>query len=204
MDTPEAELRSRYLLEVQAAYMEHYEEGLVAPESLIILNTSINEALDRADTCLHDWQFLHSLYKYGCMIRLGIRWQRLCCLGPLVHRWVYKEVRQIYDIFQNYMVCSYHAVHLLSEMRSINREVIQRIIDEVQKNLDECKDELFNLRSGYPQLMQQVDTQHCEYYVLRQFYKYYLHLGKNGQIDMKHCELICHELDKKIKALKLK
>ena len=50
MDSPEAELRSRYLLEVKAAYMEHYEEGLVSPESLIILNKSINEALDVADT----------------------------------------------------------------------------------------------------------------------------------------------------------
>ena len=74
MDSPEAELRSRYLLEVKAAYMEHYEEGLVAGESLIILNKSINEALDRADTELHDWNYLHGLYKYGCMLRLGIRW----------------------------------------------------------------------------------------------------------------------------------
>lgn len=150
MDSAEAELRSRYLLEVKAAYMEHYEEGLVAPESLIILNTSINEALDRADTELFDWNFLHGLYKYGYMLRLGIRWQKLCCLGPLVHRWVYKEVRQIYDIFQNYMVCSFHALHLLSEMKSINRTVVQMVIDEVHKNLDECKDELINLRSGYP------------------------------------------------------
>jgi len=32
-----AEIRARYLLEVKAAYAEHYEEGLLAPESLIIL-----------------------------------------------------------------------------------------------------------------------------------------------------------------------
>ena len=38
--------------------------------------------------------------------------------------------------------------------------------------------------------MQQVDTQHCEYYVLRQFTRHYSHLGSTGQIDMKHCELI--------------
>ena len=62
MDSPEAELRSMYLLEVKAAYMEHYEEGLVAPESLIILNKSINEALDRADDQLFDWDYLKSLY----------------------------------------------------------------------------------------------------------------------------------------------
>ena len=62
MDSPEAELRSRYLLEVKAAYMEHYEEGLVSPESLIILNKSINEALDVAHNQLFDWDYLKSLY----------------------------------------------------------------------------------------------------------------------------------------------
>ena len=91
-------------------------------------------------------------------MKLGIRYQNTCCVGPLVHRYVYKEVRQIYDIFQNYMVCSYHALHLLSEMRSINKEVITIVIEEAHRNLDNAKDEIINLRSGYPQLMKQVDT----------------------------------------------
>ena len=48
------------------------------------------------------------------------------------------------------MVCSYHALHLLSEMQSINKEVIAIVIEEAHKNLDEVKDEIINLRSGYP------------------------------------------------------
>ena len=56
------------------------------------------------------------------------------------------------------MVCSYHALHLLSEMRSINKEVITIVIEEAHRNLDNAKDEIINLRSGYPQLMKQVDT----------------------------------------------
>ena len=40
--------------------------------------------------------------------------------------------------------------------------------------------------------------------MLRQLTKYYQHLGTTGQIDMKHSEMILHELDKKIKDLKLK
>ena len=55
--------------------MEHYEEGLVAPESLIVLLNSINEAMDRADTELYDWKFLSGLYSQGFLIKLGIRWQ---------------------------------------------------------------------------------------------------------------------------------
>ena len=74
MDTPLAEIRARYLLEVKAAYMEHFEEGLVSPESLIILLNSINEAMDRADDELHDWTFLSGLIKFSFMFRLGIRW----------------------------------------------------------------------------------------------------------------------------------
>ena len=133
--------------------MEHYEEGLVAPDSLIVLLNSINEALDRADTELFDWTFLHGLVQYGCMFKLGIRWQKACCIGPLVHRWVYEEVRLIYDIFQNFMVCSHHAAHLLGEMGGADQAIVATVIEEAHKNLDDAKDEILNLRSGYPQLM---------------------------------------------------
>lgn len=88
-EDPLAEIRSRFLLEVKAAYMEHYEEGLVDPNSLILLNNSINEGLDHADTELHDWHFLSGLVQYGFLLKLGIKLQRVCCIGPLVHRWVY-------------------------------------------------------------------------------------------------------------------
>ena len=47
-------------MEVKGAYMEHFEEGLVTAESLIILNNSINEAKDSSDKGLNDWNFLHS------------------------------------------------------------------------------------------------------------------------------------------------
>jgi len=112
-DNPIAEIRSRYLLEVKAAYMEHYEEGLVAAESIFILNNSINEAMDKSETELHDWVYLSGLVQYGCMFKLGIRMQKMCCIGPIVHRYVYSDVKMIYDIFQNYMVCSNHALELL-------------------------------------------------------------------------------------------
>ena len=69
-----SEIRARYLLEVKAAYMEHYEEGLVSPEALIILNNSINEGMDRTHNSLYDWVWLHTLVQYGCMFKLGIRW----------------------------------------------------------------------------------------------------------------------------------
>ena len=67
MNTPIAELRARYLLEVKAAYQEHYEAGLMAPESYLILINSISDGLDRCDEELHDWKYLHGLLKYGFM-----------------------------------------------------------------------------------------------------------------------------------------
>ena len=33
-EDPKQQIRTRYLLEVKAAYMEHYEEGLLHPDSL--------------------------------------------------------------------------------------------------------------------------------------------------------------------------
>ena len=147
--------------------MEHYEEGLVAPESLIILHNCINEALDRTNDELYDWKYLKGLSTYGCMFRLGIRWQRKCCIGPLVHRWVYKEIRLMYDVFQNFIVCSNHALELLSTISSVDKEYVETVISESKHNLDEAKNEVINLRAGYPLLMKEVDEQHCEYYVLR-------------------------------------
>ena len=113
MNTPLAELRARYLLEVKAAYIMHYEAGLMAPESYHILINSISDGLDKCDEELHDWKYLHGLVHYGFMFKLGIYWQRLGCIGPLVRRWVYRGVSTVYDVFQNYMVCSYHALELL-------------------------------------------------------------------------------------------
>lgn len=121
---------------MKAAYTEHYEEGLVAPESLMILNNSINWALDRTNTYLIDWKFLKGLVQYGLIFRLGISLQRTCCIGPLVHRMVYKEVRLIYDVFQNYIVCSNHALELLDQLKDLQPEGTQIVIDEARRNLD--------------------------------------------------------------------
>lgn len=54
--------------------MQHYEEGLVAADSLLTLQNSINEALDRTHLELYDWQFLHDLTKSGFMFKLGLKW----------------------------------------------------------------------------------------------------------------------------------
>lgn len=42
--------------------MEHYEEGLLSPDSMIILENSINEALDLTEEPLRDWNVLSHLY----------------------------------------------------------------------------------------------------------------------------------------------
>jgi hypothetical protein len=49
-EDPVADIRARFLIEVKASYMEHFEEGLVDPESMIILKQSISEGLDKAKT----------------------------------------------------------------------------------------------------------------------------------------------------------
>ena len=94
-----AEIRARYLLEVKAAYAEHYEEGLLAPESLIILQQSINEGLDKADENLYDWQFISGIKNDGILYRLGIGGKRVLCCSSLVNSMVYKQVALIYDVF---------------------------------------------------------------------------------------------------------
>ena len=72
-EDPKQQIRTRYLLEVKAAYMEHYEEGLLHPDSLQILENSINEALDLTHEPLYDWHVLNSLFKHNSFrLRLGL------------------------------------------------------------------------------------------------------------------------------------
>ena len=116
-----------------------------------------------------DWSF-----------KLGIRIQNWCCIGPLFRRLLFYGVRVVYDIYQNYMVCSNHALELLQEMCEVDNDDVLRVIDESRKNLEMVKDELFNMRAGYPEIMKRVDTHHCEYYTLKQLINYYEGLKEKG------------------------
>ena len=74
-------------------------------------------------------------------------------MGPLIRRWVYREVSTIYDVFQNYMVCSYHALELLNELSSVDYEEMEKVKAESRANQEIVRDELVNMRAGYPGLM---------------------------------------------------
>ena len=204
MDSPLALIRYRYLHELRAAYLVHFEEGLVGAEALHVLQNSINEALDRAYEPLYDWQFLHHLTRTGCLFRCSLKNQKLCCIGRFVHKWVHNDIAFIYDVFQNYMTCSYMALELLMNLNDVDAGNIHIVYREIKQNLHYVKEELVNYRAGYPTLMFEVDTDHCEYYVLRQLSKYYKELEQTGQIEPKHLNMILHEIDHKIYDIKHK
>lgn len=185
--------------------MEHYEEGLLTPESLIILENSISEALDVTAEPLHDWDVLRALFNQnGCMIRMGLKCQQWCCIAPLINRILFSKMRLVYDVYQNFVVCSNHALTLLEHVRSIDEEDVKTVREEVMHNIDEANHRITSLRSGYPTVMRHVDLQHCEYFVLKQFTGYYAKMAHSGELDAKHHELIDGELNRKIASLKTK
>lgn len=176
----------------------------MAPESFLLLENSISEAQDRCDEGLYDLKFLTDKIENDWTGKLFIRMQNWCCIGRLIRWYLSYGVRLVYDVFQNYMVCSNHALELLEEMCEVDNEDILRVIDEARKNLEIVKEEIVNLRAGYPAIMKQVDIHHCEYYTLKQLINYYNDLGEKGQIEEKHVKIITEELDHKIEKLKLK
>ena len=93
---------------------------------------------------------------------------------------VYKDIAFIYDVFQNFMTCSFTAREMLQNVSDIDRESIETVTHEITQNIYYVQEELVNLRAGYPSLMYQVDTDHCAYYVLRQLAKYYQGLEQTG------------------------
>lgn len=76
-------------------------------------------------------------------------------------------MRLVYDVYQNFVVCSNHALDLLEHIKALDEEDVNAVKQEVFRNLDEANNRIMALRSGYPIVMKQVDLQHCEYYVLK-------------------------------------
>ena len=50
----------------------------------------------------------------------------------MIHKWVYRDVAYIYDVFQNYMTCSYFALDLLKKMSSVDASCIEMVIYEIR------------------------------------------------------------------------
>ena len=102
------------------------------------------------------------------------------------------------------MVCSFHALELLNELSSVDYEDVEKVKAESRANQEIVRDELVNMRAGYPALMKQVDSHHCQYFALKQLCNYYHELGEKGMVEEKHLKIIMEELDHKISVLKLK
>ncbi len=100
--------------------MEHFEEGLLDPESLIILKQSISEGMDKTGDMLYDWNYISGLKNNGFLYRMGLGGQKYMCWKNLLNKLVFKQVALIYDVFQNYIVCSNKALDLLEQMKEVD------------------------------------------------------------------------------------
>ena len=98
----------------------------------------------------------------------------------MAHKIVFAKTAVTYNVYENYMTCSYYALDLLTKMHSVDEECVKIVSAEIRNNLILVKDELLDLRSGYPHLIDTVDTNHCKYYVLRQHAKHYHKLEATG------------------------
>ena len=68
-----SELRHRFYIETKAAYWHSYEDGRALPESIILLNTSINRALDKSNQVIDDWSFVQDTLPLTRIVPLGLQ-----------------------------------------------------------------------------------------------------------------------------------
>jgi len=68
-----SELRHRFYLEAKAAYWHSYEDGSASPETVIMLNTSINRALDKSNQTIDDWSFVQDALPLTSIIPAGLQ-----------------------------------------------------------------------------------------------------------------------------------
>ena len=67
------EIRHRYLMEVKANYLHHFEGGLLTAKGLIFLSEANESALDVTDTELNDWDFIKEVYEFSFITRKLLR-----------------------------------------------------------------------------------------------------------------------------------
>ena len=194
------ELRMRYLMELEGAYYTHFEEGLLYPESFVVLKNSIDRSMDTTEKCISDWEFIKDLIHNDFWIRNGHKFRGLGCIYNMVRRLVFHRLKIVYDVIQNYVTCSHYAKELLEQF--INEQGGQTIesyevIHEIENNIERAYVRLnFNIRSAYPYLVHKADEIAARHFILNTLHKHYEDLGKKGQLDKKHVELIEQEIHK--------
>ena len=63
------EMRHRYLMEVKANYLHHFEGGLLTAPGLIFASETIESALDVTDENLSDWVHAERVYDFSFISR---------------------------------------------------------------------------------------------------------------------------------------
>jgi hypothetical protein len=74
------ELKMRYLYELESAYHMHFEEGMMYPESFVILKNSIDRTMDVEEETLNDWTFISDLIHKNFWVKNGHRFKICKCL----------------------------------------------------------------------------------------------------------------------------
>ena len=93
-----AELRMRYLYELESAYHTHYEEGMMYPESYVILKNSIDRTMDSTENQLSDWTFIRDLIHKNFWIKHGYRLRICRCIDKKIESWIFDDIRIAYDV----------------------------------------------------------------------------------------------------------
>ena len=80
-----------------------------------------------------------------------MRLQTCPCIGTIIDKVVFSHVRMIYDVYQNFIVCSTTALELLDHCKTVTIEKqVEDVKKEVLANLDDARHRITSLRSGNP------------------------------------------------------
>ena len=175
-----SEIRYRYLNAVKACYWHCFEEGVLQPDSLLVLIDANNRALDYTEERLDDWKYIKDVTGSNFLVKLSSKTINIPCLGFLIKSLLFERVQKAYDIIVNYVDAHKKSILMLQEIIE-NDDLVGIIVEEIEDQIEEAEMAIkLKLEDAFPDITQAVNQRKAEYFVLRQQINYVESLDKNG------------------------
>lgn len=94
-------MRHHYLTTLKGTYSHFYEDSQCSSASIMLLNESVDRALDHDSNPIKDWEFIHSYvisYKYARMLRCL---KKVPLIGFYFKTYLFHQFSFVYDVIVN-------------------------------------------------------------------------------------------------------
>lgn len=135
LEDVETEIRHMFLTTLKGTYWHYFEESQCSPETIVLLNESVDRALDHDDQPIKDWEFIISYIISDFTAKILRSVKNVPVLGYFSKSKLFQQFSFIYDIIVNFLDGHDHAFALMKENYGDER-ILAKIMMESKKQTD--------------------------------------------------------------------